>query len=95
MSLQEARKLEEIQDRVANKEFRVRLDMKLVSEEILDQLEDLFVQSPGACPVVFEVCAADGSVALLQAQQRIKVTPELVDQLRQLCGDRAVEMAAP
>jgi DNA polymerase-3 subunit alpha len=94
LSLQEARKLDEIQDRAVDKEFRVRLDMQSVSEEILDQLEDVFAKSPGACPIVFEVCAVDGSVALLQAQQRIRVTPELVDVVRQLCGEHAVEMAA-
>jgi len=93
LSLQEARKLEEIQDRATNKEFRVRLDMESVSEVTLDRLEEAFAEAPGACPVIFEVCAADGSVALLQAQQRIKITPELVEAVRQLCGDRAVEMA--
>ncbi|MEY2492322.1 MAG: hypothetical protein QOH24_1273, partial [Verrucomicrobiota bacterium] len=49
---------------------------------------------PGSCVVVFELRSADGSVALLEAQQRVRSTPELGEAVRQICGDRAVEMAA-
>jgi hypothetical protein len=64
------------------------------AEETLDRLEDIFAASPGQTPVSFELCSPDGSVALLKAQQRVKVTPELVESVRQICGDRAVETVA-
>jgi DNA polymerase-3 subunit alpha len=94
LSLQEARRLEDLAERVAPQEFRVRMDMQSINPEALDRLETLFGTFPGSCVVVFELHSADGSVALLQAQQRVRFNPELVEAVRQICGDRAVEMAA-
>jgi len=90
LSLQEARRLDEIAERAVSNEFRVRLEMRLLSEEVLDQLEDLLAGSPGACQVVFELCNPDGSVATVQAQQRVKKTAELAEAIRGLCGEEAV-----
>jgi hypothetical protein len=68
--------------------------MQSMSEDILDRLEDVFASSPGPCPVVFEMCSPDGSVAVLQAQQRVKSTPELTAAVRQICGARSVATVA-
>jgi hypothetical protein len=43
---------------------------------------------------VFELCSQDGSVGVLQAQQRVKVTPELVEAVREICGESAVAAVA-
>jgi hypothetical protein len=43
---------------------------------------------------VFELCSRDGAVAVLQAQQRVKVTPDLVEGVREICGERAVAAVA-
>ncbi len=94
LSLQEARRLEEIAERPAVQEFRVRLEVQSMSQEALDRLETLFTNFPGNCAVVFELRSPDGSVALLQAQQRVRSNPELVEAVRQICGSRAIEMAA-
>jgi DNA polymerase III subunit alpha len=94
LSLQEARRLEDIAERAAPQEFRVRMDMQSINPDALDRLETLFGNFPGSCVVVFELRSADGSVALLQAQQRVRSNPELVEAVRQICGNRAVEMAA-
>jgi DNA polymerase III subunit alpha len=95
LSLQEARRLEDIAERAAApQEFRVRMDMQAINPDCLDRLETLFGNFPGTCVVVFELRSADGSVALLQAQQRVRSNPELVEAVRHICGDRAVEMAA-
>jgi DNA polymerase-3 subunit alpha len=94
LSLQEARRLEDIAERATPQEFRVRIDMHAINPDALDRLETLFGNFPGSCVVVFELRHADGSVALLQAQQRVRSNPELVEAVRQICGDRAVEMAA-
>src|SRR6266699_2673050 len=92
LSLQEARRLDEIAERAASSELRVRIEIQSVSEEILDRLEDLFAASPGPCQVVFDLSSADGSVAMLQAQQRVKASPELADAIRDICGGPAVRM---
>jgi len=94
LSLQEARRLEDIAERAAPQEFRVRIDMHSINPDALDRLEALFGNFPGSCVVVFELRYADGSMALLQALQRVRSNPELVEAVRQICGDRAVEMAA-
>jgi DNA polymerase-3 subunit alpha len=94
LSLQEARRLEDLAERAAPQEFRVRMDVQSINPDALDRLETLFANFPGSCVVVFELRSADGSVALLQVQQRVRSSPELVEAVRQICGDRAVEMAA-
>jgi hypothetical protein len=90
LSLQEARRLDELADDAGPKEFRVRLEMPSITEEALDRLEDLFTGFPGSCQVVFELCSADGSLAVLPAQQRVKATQELMDEVRRICGESAV-----
>jgi hypothetical protein len=58
-------------------------------------LEDLFVAAPGQCQVVFEMCAADGSVAILPAQQRVAFTAELAEAVRQICGGQSAAAVTP
>ena len=95
LSLQEARRLEELPERSGGTEFRVRIEMQGLDEETLDRLEDILAASPGATPVSFELCSPDGSVAVLKAQQRVKVTPELAETVRQMCGEHSVETVSP
>src|SRR5882762_3006613 len=92
LSLQEARGLDEIPERAASTELRVRIEMQSVSEDALDRLEDLFCAAPGPCQVVFELCSPDGSMAVLHAQQRVKATPELLEAVREICGHPAGRM---
>jgi DNA polymerase III subunit alpha len=92
LSLQEGRRLEDIAERKTQREFRVRLEMESLSESTLDRLEELFAGSPGPSPVLFELHSPDGSVAVLQAQQRVTVKPELIESVRQICGAQAIEM---
>ncbi len=91
LSLQEARRLEDL-ERKTSQEFRVRLEMESLSEGTLDQLEELFAGCPGPSPVLFELHSPDGCVALLQAQQRVAVSAELIQSLRQICGDQAIAL---
>jgi hypothetical protein len=72
----------------------MRLEMQLMTEDALDRLEDLFSGFPGPCQVVFELSSADGATAILHAQQRVKATPELMDAVRQICGEHAVAAVA-
>src|SRR6267143_1824306 len=92
LSLQEARRLDEVTERAASGELRVRIEIQSLTEETLDLLEGLFAASPGMCAVVFELCSPDGCVAVLQAQQRVKSAPELLEAVREICGNPAVRM---
>jgi len=92
LSLQEARRLEDIAERKATPEFRVRLETESLSESTLDQLEELFAASPGPSPVLFELHSPDGSIAVLHAQQRVTVRAELIESVRQICGAQAIEL---
>jgi DNA polymerase III subunit alpha len=92
LSLQEARRLEDLEERKTPPEFRVRLQMESLSESMLNQLEELFAGAPGPSPVLFELHSPDGSVALLQAQQRVTANAELIESVRQICGAQAIEL---
>ena len=90
LSLQEARRIEDIVERAATAEFRVRLATQSLSENTLDRLEELFARSPGMSQVIFELESPDGSVALVRSQQRVKVTPDLSDSVATILrGDQA------
>jgi DNA polymerase-3 subunit alpha len=83
LSLQEARKIADIAEKTAaQQEFRVRIEMPLMTEDTLDRLEKLFAGSPGTSQVVFELESADGTVAVLPSQQRVKASPELMEAVR-------------
>ena len=92
LSLQEARRLEDIAERKVAPEFRVRLETEALTESTLDQLEELFAASPGPSPVLFEMHSPDGSMALLHSQQRVMVKADLIESVRQICGAQAIEL---
>jgi DNA polymerase-3 subunit alpha len=94
LSLLEARRLEEIAERAGPSEFRLRLQIETLTEDALGALEKLFCDWPGPAVVVFELRSPDGSVALLQAQRRVRISPELSEAVRQICGEQAVETVA-
>jgi DNA polymerase-3 subunit alpha len=95
LSLQEARRLQDIAQRsAAAPEFRVRVDLQMLSEDAMQRLEALFAKAPGPSVVIFELRSPDGTVAMLQSQQRVRVQPELVEAVRQICGQQAIQMVA-
>jgi hypothetical protein len=55
-------------------------------------LEVAFAGCSGPSPVLFELRSRDGSVATLQAQQRVTISPDLIESVRQICGNQAVEL---
>ena len=94
LSLQEARKLDTLAERAAAPELRVRLKTDSLGDDTLRRLEGLFAEAPGGTPVVFELCAPDGSLATLQSQSRVRATPQLIEAVKQLCGEQAVANGA-
>jgi DNA polymerase-3 subunit alpha len=90
LSLQEARRIEDISERAAApQEFRVRLPMALVNDAMLERLEKLFAAAPGISQVVFELESPDGSLAVVASQQRVKASPELLAAVQRLRGESA------
>jgi DNA polymerase-3 subunit alpha len=83
LSLQEARPIAAIAER-GPAELRVRLDRDAIDEGLMKRIEKLLAASEGPHPVFFEVVSADGVVAVIQSQQRVRVTPELLEAVRQL-----------
>jgi hypothetical protein len=47
-------------------------------------LEKLFAAAPGTSQVVFELESADGSIAVLLSQQRVKASPEMLEAVRKI-----------
>src|SRR5215471_982510 len=90
LSLQEARRLQDVAERAAaQREFRVRIPMASMNEDTFDRLERLFASAPGMSQVVFELEAPDGSVCVLPSQQRVKATPELLEAVRRMRSEAA------
>jgi DNA polymerase-3 subunit alpha len=94
LSLQEARRLQDIADRAAPSEFRIRLELQSLEEDTLDHLEGLFSKFPGSSPVVFELVSPDGSVGIMQSQQRVCIGPDLAEAVRQICSGQDVGLVA-
>ena len=91
LSLQEARRLEDIVERNGPSEFRLRVDLQRVHEDALQLLEELFAGAAGPSTVVFEVRAQDGTTAVVQSQRKIRVTPDFIAALERICGDEGIQ----
>ena len=91
LSLQEARKVEDVAGRITPSEFRLRLNLQGLSDVALQQLQELFASAPGPSTVVFEVFAQDGSDAVVQSQKKIRVSPEFLAAVQRVCGEDSVQ----
>jgi hypothetical protein len=63
-----------------------------MDEFTLDRLKELFARSPGSCPIAFDLLDADGSVATLRSNQRVRLDEKLVEDVRKWCGPDAVQV---
>jgi DNA polymerase-3 subunit alpha len=91
ITVTDAKPLDEATDRAPTL-MRVRVDLGQMDEFTLDRLQELFTSKPGPCPVAFELLSADGTVATLQAQQRVRADAGLLKAVRDMCGADAVEV---
>jgi DNA polymerase-3 subunit alpha len=91
LSLQEARKLEELAERNGQQEVRLRVDLQRVNEDSLVQLEELFAKAVGPSPVIFELEAKDGTTAVVQSQRKIRITPDFITALERICSDEGIQ----
>jgi len=85
------RRIEDISDRTASTEFRLRVDLRRVKEDALEQLEELFSKAAGPSTVIFEVEGKDGTTAVVQSQRKIRVTPDFIAALERICGDEGIQ----
>jgi DNA polymerase-3 subunit alpha len=90
LSLQEARRLEEIAEPPTASSLRIRMNLEDLNEALLEQLEHVFGSSPGANPVAFDLSCADGSGMTLEIQPRVQLSQELLASIRELCGDESI-----
>lgn len=72
--------------------MRVRVDLKAINMNAMDQLQALFAERPGRCRVAFELISHDGVTATLEAEKRVEAGPELLDRVRAICGADSVAM---
>src|SRR5712672_972406 len=93
LSVMDARRLEDIGQRPPNL-MRVRLDMAAVDTNVIDELKKLFAGKPGSCSIAFDLISSEGAIATLQADQRVRPDQDLVQAVRKLCGEDAVELVA-
>src|SRR5579872_4106309 len=93
LSVMDARRLEDMGQRPPNL-MRVRLDMAAVDANVIDELKKLFAGKPGSCSIAFDLISSEGAIATLQADQRVRPDQDLVQAVRKLCGEDAVELVA-
>ena len=91
IAMMEAQPLEDVAEPLPSL-LRVHVDLGLLDEFTLDRLHELFRSKPGPCPVAFELCYPDGSIATLEAQQRVRPDRALVEAVCEMCGTDAVEV---
>jgi len=72
-------------------EFRISLHTQHLTEDTLAQLESIFASAPGSTAVVFELRSPDGTMALLQSQKKIRVSPELAESVRLISSELEIQ----
>ncbi len=93
LAVMDARKLEDIAERAPSM-MRVRVEMAALDSRKLDELKELFAGKPGPCAVAFDIVSAEGAVATLRADSRVRADEELIREVRRLCGEHAVALEA-
>jgi DNA polymerase III subunit alpha len=73
--------------------LRLRMRLESIDETLLARLDRLFVERPGSCPVVFDLVGGDGSVATLEAERSVRADPDLMAEVREICGEETFEAA--
>jgi DNA polymerase-3 subunit alpha len=86
LSLQEARRLEEIAEPPTVSSLRIPMKLQDLNEELLDRFQEIFASYPGTNPVAFDLSTPDGVGATLETRQRVRLSTELLASIRELCG---------
>jgi DNA polymerase III subunit alpha len=70
--------------------LRVRVHCSSIDAGIIDQLHALFRSRPGRCKITFELVQDDGTEATMDAGSGVQADRELVDRVREICGEDSV-----
>jgi DNA polymerase III subunit alpha len=70
--------------------MRVRVDLGAMDTATLDELQKIITSRPGRCKVEFELVNPDGTMATLEAESGVRPDPDLLQQVRDICGLDAV-----
>jgi DNA polymerase-3 subunit alpha len=78
----------------AKSQLRIRLNLDALQEGRLDELAEILAAFPGESPVVFELARPGDFVVRIQsrAPRGVKTDDELLNRLRELCGDDAIRL---
>jgi DNA polymerase-3 subunit alpha len=97
MIVSDARALEKMADPVRDQPaggapsiLRVRVNRSAMDAGIIDQLHRLFASRPGRCRIAFELVQDDGTEATIDSGSAVQADHELVDRVRQICGNDSV-----
>jgi DNA polymerase III subunit alpha len=93
LAVTDGRKLEDMGQRPPSV-MRVRVNLGALDAGVLDELKELFINKPGSCAVAFDLVSAEGAVATLRADQRVRADQDLVREVCRLCGENAVQLEA-
>jgi DNA polymerase-3 subunit alpha len=91
LSLQEARRLEDIAER-SSSGLRIRMNVEDLTEDLLDELQRILLAHPGTSPVTFDLDVPDGTSATVPVQQNVRICQELLTAVRELCGERSLDL---
>jgi DNA polymerase-3 subunit alpha len=94
LSLQEARSMEGMGEKVVISPVRIRMNLENMAGDLVDRLQDIFVTFPGRNPVVFDIVRPDGTIAEMATERRVKVSAELLTAIRDACGPQSIDMVA-
>jgi len=89
----DAKQLDQIREAGTNgaaNVLRVRVHRNAIDTDIIDRLHELFVTHPGRCRIAFEVVQDDGTEAIIDAGSAVQADSELVERVRQICGNDSV-----
>jgi len=93
----DARPLDRMIDQIAAKSsngapslLRVRMNRSSLDTGIIDRLHELFQSHPGRCRIAFELVQDDGSEATIDAGSAVQADRELVERVREICGNDSV-----
>jgi DNA polymerase III subunit alpha len=92
LSLQEARRFEDLAEPAAVSSLRIPMKLQDLNEELLDRFQEIFALYPGADPVAFDLSSPDGVGATLEIRQRVQLSKELLASIRELCGGESASL---
>ena len=77
-------------------ELSIELREDMVDAALASKLQHLFQHANGQCPVIFDYCQSDNRARIrLGASWRVSPSDELLQQLRDCCGNQAVSLNYP